>query len=283
MSSTADNVDLNPPLAVVDANNLSLLKLVQASILVALLLKISYFLRYDQIHQVFPLSVPFFPVWLQSLVVLRAAWLMACISSGLALCARTQRGVVVVTLINFVALCILSVHQKSFNDVTFMCCAWSALWCVWMATRLHEPFDSLFPRAVWLTHVILSMIFLGGAVGKMTDGYWSGQVLYEIYFADRHFWSYNLIRRFVPDEQLFNVAMWHSRLVIFAEWCCAFLWLLPPRVASVLAIIMLCGIALTNNFLLFSVVTSLLGLALVGLHQKKNRTSGTTGKSATGA
>jgi len=32
---------------------------------------------------------------------------------------------------------------------------------------------------------------------------------------------------------------------------------------------MLCGIALTNNFYLFSVVTCLIGLALVGLHQKK--------------
>ena len=46
---------------------------------------------------------------------------------------------------------------------------------------------------------------------------------------------------------------------------------MPQRLASVVAIVMLCGIALTNNFLLFSVVTSLLGLALIGLHQKKDK------------
>ena len=109
----------------------------------------------------------------------------------------------------------------------------------------------------------------GGAVGKMTEGYWSGQILYEIYFVGRDFWVYNLVRQFVPEDQLLGVAMWHSRVVICSEWFCAFLWLLPPRVASTVAILMLCGIALTSNFLLFSVVGSLLGLALVGLHQKK--------------
>ena len=85
-------------------------------------------------------------------------------------------------------LAVLTIHQSAFNDVTFMCCSWAAMWCVWIATRLNEPFSSLFPRAVFLSHLILSLIFLGGAVGKVTDGYWSGQVLYDIYFEGRDFW-----------------------------------------------------------------------------------------------
>ena len=73
----------------------------------------------------------------------------------------------------------------------------------------------------------------------------------------------------VSEESLPAVAMWHSRMVVCAEWLCGFLWLMPRKIASIVAIVMLCGIALTNNFNLFSVVTCLIGLALVGLHQKK--------------
>ena len=124
-------------------------------------------------------------------------------------------------------------------------------------------------RSAWLTHLILLMIFIGGAVGKLTPGYWDGTVLYEIYFRERNFWTYNLVRGMVSEESLPAVAMWHSRMVVCAEWLCGFLWLMPRKIASIVAIVMLCGIALTNNFNLFSVVTCLIGLALVGLHQKK--------------
>ena len=254
-----------------DPDNVTLLKLVQVSILVSLLLKTSFFLMVDQVHQAFPLTVPFFPAWLSSLVTLRICWMMASVTALLVVFAKEPRSIFMVTLINFSMLCVLSIHQYSYNDVTFMCCAWASLWCLWMSTRLHDPFEDLFPRAAWLAQLILSMIFIGGAVGKLTEGYWNGQVLYEIYFIDRDFWTYNLIRSIFPEDSLPTVAMWHSRMVVCAEWFCGFLWLMPQRLASVVAIVMLCGIALTNNFLLFSVVTSLLGLALIGLHQKKDK------------
>ena len=267
MSSPSISVDL----PVCDPDNVTLLKLVQASILVSLILKTWFFLAIDQVHQAFPMTVPFFPAWLTLLVMLRISWMMASATALLAIFAKEPRSIFLVTLINFFMLCVLSIHQYSYNDVTFMCCAWASLWCLWMSTRLSDPFESLFPRAAWLAHLILSMIFIGGAAGKLTDGYWNGQVLYEIYFVDRDFWTYNLVRSIFPEDSLPTVAMWHSRMVVCAEWVCGFLWLMPQRLASVVAIVMLCGIALTNNFLLFSVVTSLLGLAIIGLHQKKDK------------
>ena len=200
--------------SVCDPDNVTLLKLVQVTILVSLLLKTSFFLVIDQIHQAFPLAVPFFPAWLSSLVTLRICWMMASATALLVLFAKEPRSIFFVTLINFLTLCVLSIHQHSYNDVTFMCCAWASLWCLWMSTRLHDPFEDLFPRAAWLAHLILSMIFIGGAVGKLTDGYWNGQVLYEIYFVDRDFWTYNLIRSIFPEDSLPTVAMWHSRMVV---------------------------------------------------------------------
>jgi hypothetical protein len=43
------------------------------------------------------------------------------------------------------------------------------------------------------------------------------------------------------------------------------LWALPPRIAAALAILLLSSIALFSNFLLFSVLFALIGLASVGL------------------
>jgi len=251
-------------------DTLSLLKVVLVAILVSLTLKISAFVLFDRVNEALPVVDAFFPTFFRSQSVARVAYLLACSGCVLAIFVRQQKHLVCVTLLMLVSLSILAIHQSAYNDVTFMCCCWSALWCVWIATRLNEPFASLFPRAVWLSHLILSLIFLGGVVGKVTPGYWSGQVLFDIYFEQRDFWFYNVFRASLSADQLREAATWHSRMVIISEFVCCFLWLMPARIASAVAVVVLCGIALTNNFLLFSVVTCLIGLAIVGLHQPKS-------------
>ena len=251
-------------------DTLSLLKVVLVGILISLTLKIFAFVLFDRNNEVLPVIDSFFPVSFRSQVVARVAYLLACSGCLLAIFVTHKKHLVFATLLVLLNVAILTIHQSAYNDVTFMCCSWTALWCVWVATRLDEPFESLFPRAVWLSHVILSLIFLGGAVGKVTEGYWSGQVLFDIYFEDRNFWFYNLFRASLSAEQLREAATWHSRMVIISEFVCSFLWLMPAKMASAIAVVVLCGIALTNNFLLFSVVTCLIGLAIVGLHQPKS-------------
>lgn len=271
--SLASNVDSTMNALLPEAGGrcdaLSVLKVVIVGILISLTLKISAFVLFDRANEALPIVDPFFPVFFRSQAVARVAYLLACSGCLLGIFVNQKRHLFFVTLLLLVNVAILTIHQSAFNDVTFMCCSWAALWCVWFSTRLHEPFESLFPRAVWLSHVILSLIFLGGAVGKVTDGYWSGQVLFDIYFEQRDFWFYNMFRASLSPEQLREAATWHSRMVIISEFACSFLWLMPAKVASVIAVIVLCGIALTNNFLLFSVVTCLIGLAIVGLHQPK--------------
>ncbi len=251
-------------------DTLSLLKVVLVGILISLTLKIFAFILFDRANEALPIVDSFFPAFFRSQAVARVAYLLACSGCLLAIFVTQKKHLVCATLLLVVNLAILTIHQSAFNDVTFMCCSWAALWCVWVATRLNEPFESLFPRAVWLSHVILSLIFLGGAVGKVTHGYWSGQVLFDIYFEQRDFWFYNLFRASLSPEQLREAATWHSRMVIISEFVCSFLWLMPAKIASSVAVVVLCGIALTNNFLLFSVVTCLIGLAIVGLHQPKS-------------
>ena len=251
-------------------DTLALLKVVLAGILISLTLKIYAFVVFDRLNEAVPIVDDFFPVFFRTQLVARVAYLLACSGCLISLFSQQQKHLVAATVLMLLNLAVLTIHQSAYNDVTFMCCIWAAMWCVWIATRVNEPFASLFPRAVFLSHVILSLIFLGGAVGKITEGYWSGQVLYDIYFVKRDFWLYNMLRASLSAEQLREAATWHSRMVIVSEFVCCFLWLMPARLASVLAIVILCSIALTNNFLLFSVVTCLIALAIVGLHQPKS-------------
>ncbi len=164
------------------------------------------------------------------------------------------------------ALSVLCLHQGSYNDATFTTAWWTTLWSAWFAGRLGGDDDSLLWRGARMSRAIVALVLLGGAVGKWTEEYWSGQVLYEIYFVDRDFWLFNLLRARYEPDMLREIATWYSRNVIIIESLCGLtLWTLPARVAAVVASVVLVSIALFSSFYLFSVVLSLVGLALVGL------------------
>lgn len=252
-----------------DGESLSLLKLVHVGMVVSLVWKARFYWYSLGVNNEFPLVDPFFPGLFRSPSVLVAAWMMATVCSLLTLLAKWKPWLLLLGFGSCLGLSILCVHQNSYNDVTFVCCAWTSLWCCWLCSRIGERFETLYPRAAWLSHIVLSLVFFGAVVGKLTPGYWSGEVLYEIYFKGRDFWTYNMLRDSMSEEALRQTAMWHSRMVVVSEFVCSFLWLMPRKLASGIAILVLCGIALTNNFSLFSVVTCLIALALVGLHDPK--------------
>jgi len=251
---------------------LTVTRVVVFSIIVSLIWKLSFFILAVRIYLHLPVEDSFFPVWLQSTLVSSGAYVITIATLLLMLVSRSSKWLLAASMIAALGLGILCIHQHSYNDVTFLTCWWSTIWCAWMYTRSGEPASQLLPRATFLTHLILSMIFLGGAVGKMTPGYWSGEVMYEIYFSGRDYWIFNLLRNQFNEASLHTIAGWYSRLVMCTELVCAFLWLMPARLASWLAILVLCNIALMSNTWLFSVLTCLLGLALVGLHTPKNET-----------
>ncbi len=247
----------------------SLLRVVHVGIVISLVWKVRFYWYSLGVIDEFPLVDSFFPELFRAKGSLVGAWCLAVGCSILSLVFRQKNILVGLGAIGFFALSLLCVHQNSYNDVTFLCCAWCSLWCLWFTSRLGEEFDTLYPRAAWLSHLILSLIFLGAAIGKMTLGYWSGDVLHEIYFTGRDFWTYNLLRESLSEEALRDAATWHSKMVVVSEFICAFLWVMPRKIASFVAIVVLGGIALTNNTALFSVVSCLIALAIVGLHDQK--------------
>lgn len=246
-------------------------RVVTASIIASLLWKAAYYPAVLAIYLTYSLSDSFFPSFLSNTFVLGSMLILPVIVGVIALMVEKKSFLVFQSALTLLCMFGMCIHQGSYNDVTFLTCFWASLWCVWYAVKLGSPPQELIAKSKTFAIMIISLIFLGGAVGKWTPGYWSGQVLYEIYFVEREFWFFNLLRSNFQPEALREFATYYSRMVIVVESACALLWLLPVKLAGGIALATLVGIAIFSNIFLFSVVFCLCGLAIVCLHEPKKR------------
>ena len=162
--------------------------------------------------------------------------------------------------------------------MTFVTIWWCCLWSVWLSHRIDtDQQEVLIRRAALLSRLIISLILLGGAAGKWTPEYWSGEVLFDIYFLDRDFWVFNYLRDNYEHAELQEIAKWYSRQVIFVETISGIgLWALPARLAALIATIILAGIVIFSNKYLVSVIACLMGLACVGFFVPRRPQKATT-------
>jgi hypothetical protein len=247
-------------------------RLVIGATLGALLWKVMYFVVFARVYFEVPLTQRLFPAFFESPITFAVSYggtIAALVLSLMMPGASARRGFTWTALAGVSILC---VHQGSYNDATFTIAWWTLLWSSWFASRMAVSDDRLLERAARLSRAILAMILFGGAVGKWTPEYWSGQVLYEIYFTERDFWLFNALRASVGADTLREIATWYSRGVVVVESLCGLtLWMLPSRLAAVVGVGVFLGIATLSNHLLFSVMLSAAGLAAVGFFDSGGR------------
>ncbi len=242
-------------------------RIVQLGVILSLVWKWSFFIQANDVYNYFQLQDPFFPEMMRSAELLRITYLLVVGTCLLNLFSSSNSLRIACGLILFCGLTILCTHQASYNDMTFVTAWWANLWSLWLSTRINQDnAKTLIRKAALLSRLIISVILLGGAAGKWTSEYWSGSVLYDIYFIDRDYWVFNFLRDSFETESLQTIAMWYSRQVIVVETVAGFLlWTLPARWAAWIGMMIMTCIALSSNFLLFSVVSCLIALASVGL------------------
>jgi len=249
--------------------------LVLLGVFIGLVWKWNFFVTCDRTYTEMPIMDSFFPAWLRDQRVLRWTYLGslgAILIAGIVPHAR-MRQIACWTLL--AATSVMCVHQGSYNDVTFMTTWWTVLWTVWFVHHLQDTSaDAVLRRATFLSRAIIALILLGGAAGKWTAEYWSGEVFYDIYFVDRNFWIFSWLRSTFEEASLRELATVYSRIVILIETICGLgLWLLPPRVAAIIGIVVLTSITLFSNFSLISVLACLIALSAVGLFVRPVQTT----------
>ena len=188
-------------------------RVVVAFLLASLLWKSSHYPAFYNIYNSYALNDSFFPSFFSSTIVLGIVLMVPVLLGMMALMVREKPLLIVQSTVTLVCMFGMCIHQGSYNDVTFLTCFWVSLWCVWYTIKLGTPPSELIDQSKTFAILIVSLVFLGGAVGKWTPGYWSGQVLYEIYFVDRDFWFFNLLRSNLQPEALREFATYYLSLI----------------------------------------------------------------------
>ncbi|MEM6688630.1 MAG: hypothetical protein AAF664_04330 [Planctomycetota bacterium] len=267
--STAVDDDTEPQVFQLDRPVVLAYRFVQAGILLSLIWKWSFFRFLITVYGGIPIDDQFFPGLLRHPMTMIGALFSVVAVSVLSLLTGNVTRMRIYAVVSLIGLAVLLLHQGTYNDATFTTSFWAALWNAWFVTRLRsDNGEVLLKKASFLSRIIISMILLGGAAGKWTAEYWSGEVLYDIYFIDRDFWTFSWLRERYDAETLKVYAKYYSQLVVVTETLAGlFLWLVPPRYFSVLSLGLLGGIVVLSNDLLMSVMCALFGLALVSFFE----------------
>lgn len=213
------------------------------------------------VYRTRPLADPFFPTPLQRFDVAAVAYLVPGAFGVLALHPRL-RGVGFGLFAAGSAL--LLVHQAAYNDASFVTALWTSLCSLWLWRR--EQRGGVPPEHVAaLTQLFVGVLFLGGLAGKLTPGYLDGSVFFDIYFVDRNYLPFNLVRRWLDPEQLRGAATLYSRFVLGMELLLASVPAWPARPGLAFACFGLCGLTALNNPYLISVVAGPLALCVLAL------------------
>lgn len=150
-------------------------------------------------------------------------------------------------------------HQSFYNDATFVTCFWVSAWM--LAIALGTEDDPSFEQWIKLISLsTVSLIFFGGVVGKLTDGYWEGQVLTNYYVRNRPYIIYEWMReQFNPyHERLVGLVL--SRIFVIGEFCGSILWLLPFYLGAPFALLLMGLVIALSAPLVLSVFAPLIGM-----------------------
>lgn len=172
------------------------------------------------------------------LAIPEAAAVVYALPALAALCLwRLERIRAIVTATIFLgSTTFLLFHADFFTRAQYVVYFWVALWLLWLALHLNRTDDDLRPQAMMLAKTTVAMIFFCSALGKWTGGYWSGEILHDLYFLRNENGLYPWLRTSMEAEQLRSLATWHSRVVVIAESAIPLALFLRYRYFAIIAI-----------------------------------------------
>ncbi len=240
--------------------------------LLAWVVKIHFFLPYFAwVCREYPLRFDFFPAAAADPWVSLLAYLAPLAVGTAAMISANQRVWQLAAVCLTAGAAALAVHLNAYNDATFVTSFWAGLWLLWLTTRDPSRPEVVAAHGPRLAQAVISLMFLGGAIGKLTPDYWDGTALYHIYLVQKQNFIYPWLRANCDEASLRGLAMVFSWTVILAELAVATLVLCASRKTLLISAVVIFGVAVVSTSFLFSVLGSLLGLAFAGARLQQKR------------
>jgi hypothetical protein len=227
-----------------------------------------------------PVHDPLFPIAFRDPLLLLLAILGPLITEFSVLWRPTLVRARTAAVVEIVSATILLIHQASFFRATWVVIFWGSwllAWLAWTAVRQPALVRACGPI---LAQVLVAFFFLGGAVGKWTAGYWSGEPFHDILFRRHTGVLYQYLRATADESTLRYIATIYSRSIVIFETAMIGIVLVPPRIASVLIVLASVGLWVSSS-VLYEIVFPIIGLAAVVWHlagaPDQNQTGGEPG------
>ena len=139
-------------------------RVVVAFLIASLLWKCSYYPAIYSVYTHFRMEDGFFPGPMTNTLLLAALLLIPVAFGMIIMFVRNKFWMIAHAVTTLVCMFGMCIHQGSYNDVTFLTCFWVALWCVWYTVKMGAPEKELIAQARTFAILIVSLIFLGGAI-----------------------------------------------------------------------------------------------------------------------
>jgi hypothetical protein len=210
----------------------------------------------------YPFSTDFFPVFFKDPLVLQFFYALPVLALGVFFRPNTYYlNISAVTMV--ISSFMLLLHQDTHNDVTFLTSFWVGIWYFWFVNQFKCAGKEVFIHARSLALCLVSVIFLGGFIGKVTREYWSGEVFADIFMRQNFGWIGQWVRGHFTEDAIRWGFWWVSKFVIVAEGILAFAPLWPTKFVQILGIALMLSISTFTTWRIFSVLFSLIGLLYI--------------------
>lgn len=165
---------------------------------------------------------------------------------------------------------VLLVHTSTFSDATFVTAFWSALWIGWVSTATAEEAARWGAR---LAQGVVSLVFLGAALGKFTPAYVDGSAFYELYLATPANPIYVWLHEILTPDVYREAATWISMSGVAVETALATCVLWPRRIGLMAGIVGALGIVILTTPSVFAATGPVVAVCIGGLLTVRNESS----------
>jgi hypothetical protein len=241
-------------------------RVVAASFVVAILWDFRFWIETYRSHVTWGLLDSFFPQWMQLPRVYGFLFLLLTVLSSVAVVWPNRNVVLGHSIVTPAIALALLISPFMFARQLLVFILWGSVWLIWVSFCVgRKDFARSKRIGGLLPLVIVSFVFLGGFVGKLTADYWSGEAMYHLFFAIQDDAKFATLRETLLPMELSRVATWYSRVAILGEMCIAGAMLLPLRMGLPLALLMVIGMWIVSPVGIINALAAAVGLLFAGV------------------